>query len=628
MAAATNSSSNSLLSALDRDPRTDLRLGRARIQFGGRSGKRLCTTTIKCVHEGEEHARRSGRTSDVNRREFVLGSIGGGAAATLPAAGALANPVELGSISSCSPAELPPGATPVNCCPPPNSSPIVDFQYNTRLPQRLRRPAHLLRPDEIARYNRAYQLMRALPASDPRRFSQQANVHCAYCNDSFRQANSRSELQIHDSWLFLPWHRWYLYFHERILGKLLGDDTFALPFWNWDNQAAGSPLANVIPSAYLNQAPLIDSLRNQQHLPPRLVDLNYSGQDSGPIPPDSTQRAENNALMFQQIVSGSRTPSLFFGQAYRAGDANAPGGGTIENAPHGTVHVWTGSAAAPNREDMGTLYSAARDPIFFAHHGNIDRLWVVWKTLPGGRRRDPTDTDWLDAKFLFYDENSRLVRVRVRDALTTEQLGYSYQDTGNAWASARPTIVAGARNLVSNAAVDSPAVAAAAGDDDDDGIEEFGEATEGRVKKLEDVFKSKVKRPIKEDLAKIKEKLRIGKKEEEEDDEEEEVLVIQGVEIDCDRATKFDVYINLPGADENTSCNVAEYAGTFVNVPHFGDRRGGPGHMRTTDLRLGISDTLDQLGIKDARNIVVTLVPRGVGRLDPIKFKGFKIEYE
>ncbi|MFS7947023.1 putative catechol oxidase [Helianthus anomalus] len=38
------------------------------------------------------------------------------------------------------------------------------------------------------------------------------------------------EIQIHNSWLFFPFHRWYLYFYERILGKLINDPTFALPF--------------------------------------------------------------------------------------------------------------------------------------------------------------------------------------------------------------------------------------------------------------------------------------------------------------------------------------------------------------------------------------------------------------
>lgn len=62
------------------------------------------------------------------------------------------------------------------------------------------------------------------------------------------------------------------------------------------------------------------------------------------------------------------------GQPYRAGDAADPGAGTVENVPHGPLHVWVGDPTQPNGEDMGNFYSAARDPVFFAHHGNIDRL--------------------------------------------------------------------------------------------------------------------------------------------------------------------------------------------------------------------------------------------------------------
>ncbi|MCD9559963.1 hypothetical protein HAX54_018344 [Datura stramonium] len=38
------------------------------------------------------------------------------------------------------------------------------------------------------------------------------------------------ELQVHSSWLFLPFHRCYLYFFERILGSLINDPTFVMPF--------------------------------------------------------------------------------------------------------------------------------------------------------------------------------------------------------------------------------------------------------------------------------------------------------------------------------------------------------------------------------------------------------------
>ncbi|KAM2905603.1 hypothetical protein FF1_004999 [Malus domestica] len=60
---------------------------------------------------------------------------------------------------------------------------------------------------------------------------------------------------------------------------------------------------------------------------------------------------------------------------------------------------------------MGNFYLTGRDPLFYAHHCNVDRMWNIWKTL-GGKRKDPTDTDWLDAEFLFYDKNAEIVSCK------------------------------------------------------------------------------------------------------------------------------------------------------------------------------------------------------------------------
>ncbi|GAU48397.1 hypothetical protein TSUD_405420 [Trifolium subterraneum] len=86
--------------------------------------------------------------------------------------------------------------------------------------------------------------------------------------------------------------------------------------------------------------------------------------------------------------------------------------GSIESAPHNTVHKWVGAADTPNNEDMGTFYTAARDPTFYPHHANIDRLWVMWKNLGQGRKDYSDDLDWLESNFFFYDENANLVRVK------------------------------------------------------------------------------------------------------------------------------------------------------------------------------------------------------------------------
>ena len=138
-----------------------------------------------------------------------------------------------------------------------------------------------------------------------------------------------------------------------------------------------------------------------------------------------------------QMVSLSPTPSLFFGSAYRAGDEPNQGPGPVENIPHGPVHIWCGDPSQPGREDMGNFYSAGNDPLFYAHHANIDRIWSVWKGLDARRHTDLADPDWLDASFLFYDETPKLVRIRVRDVLDTGALRYRYQDAPLPWTAAR-----------------------------------------------------------------------------------------------------------------------------------------------------------------------------------------------
>lgn len=126
---------------------------------------------------------------------------------------------------------------------------------------RVRKPAHMLTEAEKARLDRAYRLMKALPESDPRSFAFQSRLHCFYTYPALRAQvdHPTVEYNVHLNWLFHPFHRLLTYFHERILASLLeddeddgeGDEFFALPFWNWDNQDASShPLPNAVPWAY------------------------------------------------------------------------------------------------------------------------------------------------------------------------------------------------------------------------------------------------------------------------------------------------------------------------------------------------------------------------------------------
>eukprot|EP00262_Sarcandra_glabra_P007938 TRINITY_DN21077_c0_g1_i1.p1 TRINITY_DN21077_c0_g1~~TRINITY_DN21077_c0_g1_i1.p1 ORF type:complete len:584 (-),score=50.62 TRINITY_DN21077_c0_g1_i1:261-2012(-) len=533
--------------------------------------------------DGEGEAPSAAR---IDRRNVLIG-LGGGlytatglVGADLKAIGA---PISAPDLTKCGPADLPAGAQPTNCCPPTPSK-IVDFKLPPpSTPLRVRPAAHIMDKAYIAKYNKALTLMKALPDDDPRSFMQQAAVHCAYCNGAYDQVGFPNlDLQVHKSWLFFPFHRYYLYFYERILGKLLGDEKFAIPYWAWDN-----PKGMTMPVAFTDpSSALYDKYREATHQPPTIMDLDFDEEDPNIT---SEQLIENNlTVVYRTMFRGGKTAELFMGLPYRAGDNADPGAGSLENEPHSPVHVWTGDSNQPNREDMGNFYSAGRDPIFYAHHANCDRCWTIWKGL-GGLRKDFTDPDFLNASFLLYDENAQLVRVKVKDCLDQSKLRYDYQKIDLPWLKKKPT----PRKQKGKATKPTGEVAVQTG---------------GFPVVLDSIKKFSVQRP----------KLSRNTKEKE---DEEEILVIQGIEVDKGILTKFDVYIN----DEDDAVPgpaTSEFAGTFVNVPHLMKDKT---MTSKTTLKLGITDILEDIDAEGDETVIVTLVPRqGKGQ---ITVGGLQIEF-
>ncbi|KAK2633041.1 hypothetical protein EUGRSUZ_L00687, partial [Eucalyptus grandis] len=325
------------------------------------------------------------------------------------------------------------------------------------------------------------------------------------------------------------------------------------------------------------QSPLYDANRNPKHVPPTLVDLNYNCEH----PPPLNLVSNNLKTMYSiklshqfstQMVSNAKTAELFFGHAYWAGDQASPGAGSIESVPHNTIHNWCGDYRQPSLEDMG-------NPLFFAHHSNVDRMWTLWKALGGSKRTDFTDPDWLNAAFLFYDENTQAMRVKVKDCLETTNLGYKYQDVDIPWLKSKPV----PRKIAKKVAKTSGEIA---------DVAEIPRPIVHFPVKLDKVVSTLVKRP----------KQKRSKKEKE---EEEEVLVIEGIELESDAFVKFDVHIN-DEQDSLSSPNETEFAGSFVNVPH----KHKPGKKMNTKLKLGITDLLEDLMGEDDEEVLVTLAPR------------------
>ena len=77
-------------------------------------------------------------------------------------------------------------------------------------------------PRVLDSYKKAIRAMLALPPTDPRNWYRHMLIHALDCP--------------HGNWWFLPWHRGYLGWFERICRDLSGDPQFALPYWDWTKE--------------------------------------------------------------------------------------------------------------------------------------------------------------------------------------------------------------------------------------------------------------------------------------------------------------------------------------------------------------------------------------------------------
>ncbi|KAG6540987.1 hypothetical protein Mapa_017657 [Marchantia paleacea] len=343
---------------------------------------------------------------------------------------------------------------PADCCPPKIiDGPIVDFCPPNRdrsKPLRVRKALQCLRGKDLSRYTRklqkGYRLMRALPDSDPRSYKRQYGIHCAYTTGSFIQDGSANlTIDIHIGWYFHPWHRAYVYFHERILQKLLSDPDFTLHYWNYDNGLTLRPKTGrrdcgcykpgvFFPPMYNDptKATFQWNRSERAFTPNRPVDLAFDGTQYDPTLgppsfPDNLSLAQivwrNNEVMHRTFLAWGNSTVAFMGKEYRAGDVRteviALGAGMQERYSHTSLHSYIGGK-------MFEPLSAPEDPVFFAFHANLERLWNVWLNVDA-RNKNPTSPDWLDGEFLLWDENAIMNRFKIKDFLSGEDLGYTYQ---------------------------------------------------------------------------------------------------------------------------------------------------------------------------------------------------------
>ena len=192
---------------------------------------------------------------------------------------------------------------------------------------------------------------------------------------------------------FLPWHRMYVFFLERIVRKVSGNAAFTLPYWDYTDSSV--PSGPRMPTRFINPAVPANPLFR--------VNRKTLVKNGNPIDQNSPGSLNLNSLRqchYSQVgaVQGFNL-SL---------DANL----------HGTIHVLVGNSLG-----MGDVPWAANDPIFWMHHCNIDRLWASWNAAG---RQNPATNAWLSKQFVFADENGLRVVATVKDFKAIAPLGYKY----------------------------------------------------------------------------------------------------------------------------------------------------------------------------------------------------------
>jgi tyrosinase len=189
----------------------------------------------------------------------------------------------------------------------------------------------------------------------------------------------------HGTPFFLPWHRAYLYFFEKSLQDRVAGVT--LPWWDW-TQAHDEG----IPALY-----------SRKQTPERKA----NPLSSSPIQP-SGRRDPKEARTWRAPGAGAGLPRPEAVQRVLANRDFFTFQNQLEDI-HSQVHIWTGGT-------MQSIETAAYDPVFWAHHCMIDRLWYLWQL------------DHPGAQFTrsYLDQALPPFGMTVRQTLDITALGYDY----------------------------------------------------------------------------------------------------------------------------------------------------------------------------------------------------------
>jgi tyrosinase len=265
---------------------------------------------------------------------------------------------------------------------PPTVTSPASTAVRTAVRQAVVRVRRNVEQANIPALSAAYAKMQSRSASDNRSWIYWAEYHGYNRYDCWHHGSQGSHQFAYD--LFLPWHRAYLLYFERV--ALAEDANAMLPWWDWTSASS-----------------------HQVGIPPSFAAAQVGGHAnplaSGPVPagvhakPPHTTRKPGppSGLPTQATIAGILALSSFDDFTTQ-----------VQNQ-HDAVHGWTGG-------DMGNIASSAFDPIFWSHHCMIDRLWYLWQVKHGVTNIPPG----------YLNRTLAPWALTVKDVLDVRKLGYTY----------------------------------------------------------------------------------------------------------------------------------------------------------------------------------------------------------
>jgi tyrosinase len=200
---------------------------------------------------------------------------------------------------------------------------------------------------------------------------------------------------------FLPWHRLYVLQFEQIIRDITGRDEFTLPYWDYT-----SPTSYAIPDEFQaknSNDPLFSSLF-----------VSHRNKDGGQLRSADVNAGEPLNKHYAGVRNFLVLPTL-------KGTGYSSFCNQLDSNLHGDIHVFTGDAT-----NMGTVPTAAGDPVFWLHHCNIDRIWAAWSASGGKTPSSTNGNAWSSTYFGFPGAGLQPVQTAISSVADISTLPYKY----------------------------------------------------------------------------------------------------------------------------------------------------------------------------------------------------------